>query len=334
MEIQQIWPASCGGLLKSTKPGRVIAEEKIDGHRGLMHVGRDLDRMYLTGRRLSAKTGIITEKGQNIPHLAAHVHAYFKEKALGYTVLDGEVVLPGRPFEDVQSVMGAHPDTAIGTQRNTGAWMHYRVFDILILYGCDVRDRSLEERRQLLNLLVQEIGHEYMSPVVQAADRAEFFKRIVEAGGEGTVEKDLDAPYGCGWQKNKKAMTYDVVVTGFAQGQGKYREMVGAVQFGAFRDGKLVNVGQCSGMSDGNVWWSDAVGNTVRPNSEGSRIRASKVVPQPEGTRAWFSQHREGLLGKVIEVKCNGVTKHGALRHPQFYRLRPDKAAEQCSMPK
>lgn len=332
MKIQQLYPAACGGLGPDVSPDRIISEEKIDGHRALLHAGADLDRTYLSGRRLSAKTGLITEKGLNVPHLN-EVNRIFKGRGLGLTILDGEVVLPGRPFEDVQSVMGAGHETAVLRQDDTGL-IHYRVFDILFYNGKDLRDLPLHERRDWYSMLCSELSLVHVTPVVWSPRLDEYFGLITDAGGEGTVEKDLDALYGKGWRKRKKEFTFDVVVTGFTEGAGKYQEMIGAVQFSCYRDGKLVEVGQCSGMSDGNVYWCDADGKVVKANSPGSRIRRERLPVQPEGTRAWFSQHREKLIGSVIEVRCNGITKHERLRHPQFYRVRPDKDKAQCAMPK
>jgi hypothetical protein len=103
--------------------------------------------------------------------------------------------------------------------------------------------------------------------------------------------------------------------------------LTGAVQFGAYIDGELKNVGQCSGMSDGGVFWRGG-----EPNRSGSWIEPISQH-QTEGTRAWFTVHQQELIGTVIEVRCNAVTKAGALRHPQFVRTRPDKDAALCGRP-
>lgn len=48
--------------------------------------------------------------------------------------------------------------------------------------------------------------------------------------------------------------------------------------------------------------------------------------------RAWFTEHREELIGQVIEVKANEIFKDtGKLRHPRYLRLRPDKSPSECT---
>lgn len=326
MKPMQIGPVRCDGIGK--KPGAVIAEEKIDGHRGLMHIGGELDRMYLTGRGISVHTKEYTERGLNVPHLNA-AHEIAKKAGLGYTILDGEGVMSGQPFEHVQSVMGGLPETGIAFQEKHGP-LTYRVFDALIVDGKDIRALPLRQRHAGVYRLLQMLTGACNIERVRWNENCtldEMYERVVAEGGEGTVEKDLDAAYGVGWRKRKKAMTFDVVVMGFTQGVGKFKQMVGAVQFGAFIDGKLTSVGQCSGMSDGRVDWKGGA-----PNRDGSWIELLSGA-QPEGTRAWFTANQHTLVGRVIEVKANGVTKHGALRHPQFVRVRNDKDAAQCGRP-
>lgn len=48
--------------------------------------------------------------------------------------------------------------------------------------------------------------------------------------------------------------------------------------------------------------------------------------------RAWFTGHKDEVIGQVIEVKANEIFRDtGKLRHPRYLRLRPDKSAEQCT---
>jgi ATP-dependent DNA ligase len=157
-----------------------------------------------------------------------------------------------------------------------------------------------------------------------------MYESVLLKGGEGLIIKDPGGPYGKRWTKIKKLGTYDVVIIGYQEGSGKYREMIGAVRFGIYKNGKLVEVGKCSGMDDGDVRWITTGGVSGTPNRDGSWI-----IPisndQPEGSRAWFSLNRDKLLGTVIEVKGNGLTAHGKIRHPRYVRLRPDKAPQMCN---
>lgn len=72
-----------------------------------------------------------------------------------------------------------------------------------------------------------------------------------------------------------------------------------AMQLGAYKDGKIIDVGRvASGFTDED--------------------------------RANMAGHPENYLNKVIEVECMSTTKDGALRHPVFKRVREDKDPQDC----
>jgi len=328
-----LYPKKCRDKVRE---GRILlVEEKFDGHRGLIHLGKDLERGYLTSGRTSSLTGKPSENGLCVPHLLELSQERCISADYGYTVLDGEIIIPGHPFESVQSVLGSLPGTAQEWQRKN-QMAKFCAFDILFFNGDDVRDLPLGDRKNLLFLALLTVGNSFMEgvdflTVCKREDAQSRFDSIVSAGGEGVILKERDGEYGVGWEKWKKEETYDVVVTGLQPGAGKYCDLIGAVLFGAHdHNGKLIPIGKCSGMSDGNVHWCDSEGNTVAPNSPGSRVRP-RDGEQPEGTRAWFSS--PGVVGKVIEVKCNGLTEHNHLRHPQFVRVRHDKNPTDCLLP-
>jgi ATP-dependent DNA ligase len=318
------------------KPVYVLAEEKLDGHRALLHIHKDFNRAYLTSRRISKKTGKYAENGLNVPHIISCAHKAINSLGCDYTVLDGELVVPGFLFEGVQSVTGSSSENAIYWQKlNAPAVL--RVFDILYMNGSDVRKKSLRYRKSLVDEAVTSIGSKFIEqvPYLLVSDPEDIktmYEKVLLKGGEGLILKDPDDYYGSGWTKMKLTVTYDVVITGYKPGtpDGKYREMIGAVKFGIYKNGKLTEVGKCSGMDDGNVSWITDHGMPGQPNREGSWI-----VPisdnQPEGSRAWFTMNRDKLLGTVVEVKGNGLTAHGKIRHPRYVRLRPDKAPQMCN---
>jgi len=306
--IQQLSPAGCDGRVSGDET--VFAELKVDGHRGLFHFGVGLDRGYLTGRRKSKRTKLFTEKGLCVPHLMRAGEELAQDR-MGYTVLDGEVTIPDHPFEAVQSVMGSYPDRAIAWQEENRR-ARYTVFDLLFYDGQDVRRKPRCERRLLAMDVVEElrkfssrIGFVYWDKLETEAEREALFERVTGEGHEGLVVKTIRGRYGSGQKKMKAVKTFDVVISGFTDARegktGQFLGLIGAVKFSAYRDGALVEVGQCSGMD----------------------------LPQ----RRDFTARKDWYLGQVVEVKSNGVTRHGRLRHPQFLRLRGDKAPEECVAP-
>jgi bifunctional non-homologous end joining protein LigD len=336
-EIKQITPGKCKAIgqdvLTQAGVSDWIMEEKIDGHRGLLHFGKSLDRAYLTSRRISTVTKRFSENGLCVPHLLEEVAGFVENWGPGYTVIDGEIVVEGGAFENVQSVMGSKPENAIAWQEaNTKAM--FIAYDILWVDSQDLRGEPYYNRMiSLKSLLLRDQFefiriHEGQSTYggVQA-----FFESVVAAGGEGIVIKDVMAKYGQGVWKLKGVDTFDVVISGFQDGKGKFKELIGAVEFSCFEGEELVRVGKCSGMEDGAVRWAfegdkgKDSGNYLIPCMDG---------PGPEGSRSWFTHHRDSLIGTVIEVKSSGLTAKGKLRHPRFMRTRPDKDKTMCPMPR
>lgn len=73
----------------------------------------------------------------------------------------------------------------------------------------------------------------------------------------------------------------------------------GALEFGQYKDGELIKIGDTSGISDDN--------------------------------KHMFSRNPEQYIGKVIEVGAMRQNKKsGALVHPRFLHFRQDKLPEQC----
>lgn len=352
--IQQIEPARCKGgkllpelqykgeeryeVVNNYFGGKYISEVKYDGHRALLHIGGDLDRGYLTSRRISSVTGEYAENGANVPQFVKANHDKAAAAGMGYTVLDGEVIVPDHSFEVVQTVMGSRPSVALDWQNLNNVYAVFIVLDILYYNGEDVRNRPQVHRSSVAKMVATALScNTFIVPATILSGDSEVhlerFYEVLKQGGEGLVIKDPGAPYGRGWKKWKREETYDMVVIGFTKGNNKYRGMFGAVEFGAYDDSdELVYMGKCSGLEDGRCIYEDEHGSQVSPNSEGC-ILVPEEGEQPVGSRAWFYVNWDSLIGKVIEVKCSGLTKYGKLRHPQFVRMRPDKPASECVVP-
>lgn len=80
-----------------------------------------------------------------------------------------------------------------------------------------------------------------------------------------------------------------------------YHGWIGAVTFGVMRDGKLIEVGRTSGMTDFDRERLTALGKKI--------------------------------VGKVIEVEAQGILDplKGTLRHPRYKQDRTDKNAKDCT---
>jgi ATP-dependent DNA ligase len=281
-----------------------VAEIKLDGIRIRCHICETENRFFT--KHKSVKDGLFSERTDNIPHL--------RNLELGHlsgTVLDGEIIT-GKNVSDVMSVMGGSVRHSLDYQNAHGKAL-YVVFDVLFFKGVDVRWTSYGVRREILEDICKEIDNSHITVVGRMlSNKRIFYEDILETGGEGIVLKNIKAPYGELWAKAKRESTYDVVIMGFAEPEKFTQKVtgettlsrfalhgwVGSIRFGQWKNGKLTEMGTCSGMSD--------------------------------EIREMFSKNPEDFINTVIEIKAQERTESGAFRHPAFVRIRSDKESSDC----
>lgn len=304
MRYQELEPARA----KAKSPDKLwddpewVAEEKLDGWRFLMHFGQGLERTFMTGRRTSTTTGLLSEKGLCAPMLWPGGDT----GAWGYTVLDGEVMPPvGANFRDLAGIMNVAPAKAAERIAEIGP-PRYFAFDVLFYGGEDAMELTWVERQHVLTRMIAELDHPLIKRVPARADKRAWYESIVDGGGEGVILKHQFATYGEGWVKVKRYSTLDVVVDGFTDAKfgrtGKFHGQIGAVIVSVYgSNGKLIEVGQVSGMTD--------------------------------DVRLDMTNNPERWLGKVIEVRAHGFAKE-RLREPRYKRARPDADPRHATLAK
>lgn len=274
---------------------RFIAQVKLDGMRAVVHVTASGLRIYSRSAGVADPSRPL-EKTSALPHLAALV---FPE--LIGTVLDCEILIPGKDSAEIAGMI--HRKQPSSGQSK----VHLFIFDVLMIRGERITNRSLKQRLAELLEISTKVDSEYihfLSYAVTTAQKRSLYNRVIATGGEGIMLKNLDAPYIEGerpsnnWFKAKRSATYDCVVIGFSKGRGKYNTLIGAVRFGQYVDGKLVELGQASGMTD--------------------------------EVRQEMSINPKKFLGKVVIIKGMERLKSGAIRHPQFAGMHEEKHPLQC----
>lgn len=177
-----------------------MAQEKSDGWRLQIHIGKPCSRLYA-----------ITRGGEELGINVAHLSPRINTGNLQYTVLDGELVpANGQEFHALAGIRA-------GKVTNVA----YKIFDVLFLNGIDVRGLPLEKRLELVAAVLKTIyaGHPFVLPMKQALSGTyDFLKQQLIAGEEGVILKDLRATYGNGWLKAKKVSSFDVIITGIEPG--------------------------------------------------------------------------------------------------------------------
>jgi len=306
MKFMQIKPQKARGTFKESlfSDPQWWAENKEDGDRRIAQfVG---ERVRFTGTRESVSDTGFVEKTANLPHLA-----YTPPQALDCTVLDGEIVapfaknLPGGSSKHVTAIMGSSPERAVALQKERG-WLEYRVFDCLWYKGLDIRQHSIQMRRnwawEALKIWKNKYAH-LLPTYITTGEKRAAWKR----SREGLVFKRDDHTYGDErlWVKHKKVWTADVVVMGYKMGKGKYEGRVGSIVFGqdmpAHSDKHslaLRELGTVRGFDDA----------TMRELTDKPRMN----------------------LNRVFEITHFGREPTGAFRSPQFSRWRDDKDPKDC----
>ena len=244
-------------------------------------------------------------------------------------VIDGEIVAfdaSGRnSFETLQQRMNLANPRQIERMR-AQIPVSLVVFDLLWLDGRDTTGLTLEDRRELLRLVVEQDDRLQLVTWVEGEGTA-----LVDAartqGLEGVVAKRLGSPYLPGrrtdaWRKIKLRDTQDCVILGYTPGERGRSATFGALLVGAYDGGALRWIGQAgSGFTDQML---TSVLEQLQP-----LVRPTPPIDDPELARVKGAVFVEPEV--VCEIEYAEITKGTKkMRAPVFKRLRPDKLPEDC----
>lgn len=341
-----------------------IAEEKFDGHRSIWFVTPKGNRFF--SRRISKKTGWYSENTDCFPHFRD-----FKFRVnLNGTILDGEVTMPTGVFADVQGVTGALPERAIEKQIEVGTAI-FNAFDILYHKGVKVQNMPLWKRKVLLAKVVKEMKcpniklvpihfikeTEFITkmkqagfPCIQVESFSALRDEMWEKGLEGLVIKKIDSTYQLKrckeWLKVKEVNTYDVVIMGYQEPtkdyDGKTLREKGFWDYWEDYDDpesifeKRLTIAEMEERNCAPITkpyakgWIGAI--ICGLYKDGELVETTEVKGITDEMQEYIREHRDELIGTVIEVKAQGIIDKEtmSLRHPRFNRWRDDKSAEEC----
>ena len=284
---------------------RPAVEWKLDGIRIQVHRDGDVVRVF---------TRTLDDITDRVPELVEVARSL----PVTSVVLDGEALAlraDGRPHPFQVTASRAATRSGSSTVPLT-PWF----FDVLHLDGQDLLAAPLAERSQALEGVVPERWR-----VPRALDGFESFAAAaLEAGQEGVVVKDLDAPYdagrrGGGWRKVKPVHTFDLVVLAVEWGHGRRTGRLSNLHLGA-RDpgaGGFVMLGKTfKGLTDELLAW-----------------QTEQLLARQVSSDGWTVVVRPEL---VVEIAVDGVQTSPrypagmALRFARVVRYRPDKTPEQA----
>lgn len=315
-------------LLKELDSGNYIGQPKIDGAWYQLEKTDD-GHIYLFGRSKSKKTGELSEKIANVPHIKE-----WAEEIPNGTTLIGEIFVPGGKSNDVTKIMGALPEKAI--ERQKGNPIHYYIHDMIRYDKHDMLDMPFERRYSDLCRDIDICGPKHPSwyHIATSLTGCYFLDRVynyINSGGEGYVIKSKEGLYLPGkrptynFKIKEQQNDIDVIIldvldpereyTGKDPENWEYKEgdtlvtkdyyyhWKNAIQVGAYdNDGHLVPLGTVSS------------GITDRMKKE-------------------MAEAPENYLGQVCEIQAMSVDKENlTFRHPRYIQMRPDKNPEECKI--
>ncbi|MEX0989302.1 MAG: non-homologous end-joining DNA ligase [Actinomycetota bacterium] len=291
-------------------------EPKFDGIRAL-------------ARMETGETALVTRTGRTVTEQYPELHMIHEMVNQVNAVLDGEIVAfddAGRnSFEALQQRMNLRNEREI-KRMTTKIPVAYAVFDLLWLDGYDTTELALEQRRELLETIVEQDERIQLVPYVEGDGNA--FTTTAEAQGlEGVIAKRLGSRYRAGrrspdWRKIKLRNSQDCVILGWTPGQGGRTGSFGALLVGAFVDGDLRWVGQVgSGFTERTL---ELLLEELRPLE-----RATAPIDDAELSAVKGATFVEPEL--VCEVEYLEMTAGGKkMRAPSFKGMRPDVRPEDC----
>lgn len=367
MKVWQLPDNKTHELSKHCNSGEYFAQEKIDGF--WYQLEKTQNYCYFFSRTVSAKNGLLVEKGASVPHIVE----FLKDKLPPRTTLIGEIYYPGGTSKDVTTIMGCDTPKALERQKDNS--LHYYIHDIIQYDGTDLQEAGAELRYKIL-AKIWKLHKLDKCKYLRLADCVtenieDFVDSILAAGGEGAVLKKKDAKYypdkKPAWTgiKVKKHGEADVICMGFCDATKYY-------------DGKLDLIANYGGK-DAKQWpyWiveeiELATGKILSekkvPTNETMVVRAInfRTVPVTKGYyNGWKTSLEIGAYDEQGNLKKIGTVSSGltddiketiskypnlhigmalevgymekdpdekTLRHPSFMRWREDKNSQECTI--
>ena len=319
-------------MLASTAPDIAAAFAKVAGEgddantRSIeVCVDTKLDGIRIQVHKRGDHVAVFTRSLDDITARLPEVVAVARGLQVRDAVLDGEAIALDaagrpRPFQETSARTARHLDD-VAVPPETAVTPYF--FDCLRLDDDDLIDLPLRGRLARLDAATPAGARVSRLVTTSAADAEDFFISAVEAGQEGVVVKDLNAPYdagwrGSGWVKVKPRHTLDLVVLAVEWGSGRRVGLLSNIHLGA-RDpaGGFVMLGKTfKGMTDAMLAWQ------TERFLELEECRSMHVVTvRPE---------------QVVEIAFDGLQTSSrypggvALRFARVLRYRDDKSSDEA----
>ena len=347
-----IWKLPAGKedkLSEVCENGEYFLEEKIDG--AFYQFVKTQNYSYLFGRTVSRKTGLLTEKGANVPHIMGALSSIPAD-----TVIVGEIYVPGGTSKDVVSIMGCLSEKAIARQKDNP--IHFYLHDITFYNGEDVTALGAEDRYDLLHKLWDECGlaqYGFLRLAEKITENLEqTISDILARGGEGAVLKKKDAPYTPdkrpAWStvKIKQMDSIDLVCMGFCDPTKEYTgkeietwpywvKTTDDPEFGEVEELSMSCKYGEEGWQPVTKYYAFNQYSAIKIgayDNNGTLVELGTVSSGlTDEMKQSMSENPVFYLGMVVSLDCMSTDKGSkTLRHPVFKAWRGDKNPEDCKI--
>ena len=276
-----------------TDDDRWAYELKFDGYRTLAFINHSDVRLQ------SSNLHDVTATYPELGHLASGVHSTA-------AILDGELAVlddHGRPrFE----LMQRHRSEAV-----------FHVFDVLRIDDHDTTGLPYEDRRKLLDQLV-EPGDNWVTPAHRIGDGAALLEATMGQGLEGVMAKRLGSLYVPGkrtpnWRKVKNRRRIEVLIGGYTTGEGNRSSTFGSLLVGRNDGDSLVFAG---GVGTG---FNQRLLESLTEQLRDLRVDDCPFEPEPPAAYRRNATWVEPTLRPTVEM--TELTNNGLVRHASFIEL-------------
>ncbi|UTY60020.1 DNA ligase D [Massilia sp. erpn] len=285
------------------EPEQWLFEIKYDGYRLLARIDGN-------------KIRLMTRNGNDWTHKLEPLRAELASMQLPAGWYDGEIV--------VHSENGL-PDFGLLQQAFDGERVEsivYFLFDVPYLNGYDLRHLPFEQRRELLQTVLEKSRSDKVRlSTILDAKADDIVSAACRLGLEGVIGKRRDAPYvsrrSADWIKLKCGQRQEFVIGGYTDPRGA-RTGIGSLLLGYFdEEGKLHYAGNVgSGFNE----------NSLRELT--ARLKKLHVADSPFAASRSIGKKAHWVKPTLVaEVSFGEWTRSGSVRHAVFQGLRGDKKA-------
>ncbi len=282
-----------------------LFETKFDGYRALAFINKGkVNLLSRNQNSFNKKFSPIVEALQNISQ---------------DVVLDGEIVMEDENGKSHFQWLQNYDENP-----KSGKLIYY-VFDILYIFGYDLRPLPLTERKKILEAAIS-FDNNIKFSKYNIGNGKLAFAEAEKSGGEGIIAKQIDSKYSDrrsrSWLKIKTSKQQEMVIGGFTEPNGG-RKGLGAILCGYYDGDKLIYSGKVG------TGFNEKTLDDLRKKLSAIERKTSPFEESPkEKDVHWVTPKY------VAQIKFAEFTKSGTMRHPVFDGLRIDKDAKKVVLEK